>query len=81
MSDLISFKTNWKNGVVQLSHIKRIWKDINSQKHLQILLMLENFEIVSLYPANCTKIEKLQKLVIPSLVIICAFHLKFYFLF
>ena len=46
MSNLISFKTNWKNGVATLSQIKLfVCKSYSKEKCLQYLELLEKFEV------------------------------------
>jgi hypothetical protein len=46
MSNLISFKTNWKNGIATLSQIKLfVWKNYTKEKCLTYLELLEKFEV------------------------------------
>jgi hypothetical protein len=43
---MISFKTNWKNGIATLSQIKLfVWKQYSKEKCLQYLELLEKFEV------------------------------------
>ena len=68
MSDLISFKTNWKNGVVLKEHLNYVWEKFSKNNQMQILSMLEDFEVVTIYPSSCEEYSELEKIIIPSMV-------------
>lgn len=46
MSDLISFKQNWPNGVVDMARLRIIWKQFDDQRKEEILSVLERFQVV-----------------------------------
>ena len=46
MSDLISFKTSWKHGLVPYKALDQIWKQFPVYQRAALLLLLEKFEVV-----------------------------------
>ena len=46
MTDLISFKQNWQNGVVDMARLCIIWKQYDQARRDEILSLLERFHVV-----------------------------------
>jgi hypothetical protein len=61
MSDLISFKNNWKDGNVTHLQLEQIWKNYSKETQLKLVSILEKFEVAF-------RIKGEDKIVIPSLL-------------
>eukprot|EP01125_Pyxidicula_operculata_P003691 TRINITY_DN1493_c0_g1_i5.p2 TRINITY_DN1493_c0_g1~~TRINITY_DN1493_c0_g1_i5.p2 ORF type:complete len:2132 (-),score=469.27 TRINITY_DN1493_c0_g1_i5:6801-13196(-) len=62
MATIVSFKTNWKDGVLPLRTLDIIWKNYPQSLHKTLLGILINFEVVFPFTADESK------LVVPSLL-------------
>ena len=61
MSDIISFRTNFLNGVAYFSTIQKIWKDYPVEIQGKLIKLLEKFEIIY----TIRKETEILKVVIP----------------
>ena len=55
-------------GLVEKQHLKIIWKDYSEIQVMNILSLLEKFEIITKIPGNATSLSELEKLMIPSMI-------------
>ena len=46
MSDIVSFKYNWEDGIVLRSLLNVVWKEYTEQRKNQIIFLLERFEVL-----------------------------------
>jgi hypothetical protein len=65
MADVISFKNNWKNGVVTASQLDIVWKKYPQAVRDNLLSLLDKFEIA--FKLNNQK-DKEAAIMIPSLL-------------
>jgi serine/threonine protein kinase len=69
MSDLISFKQNWPNGLVDLAQLRVIWKSIEESRQEEILSILEQFQVLFVKRAHGTKQQgPIKKVIVPCLL-------------
>lgn len=45
MSSVVSFNTNWKDGIVSTSHLQLAWKKYPREIHSKLVSLLEKFEV------------------------------------
>ncbi len=62
MSDVISFKNNWKNGVVPLNQLDIVWKKYPKNVREKLILLFDKFEIAFKF------YQKEDCIMIPSLL-------------
>ena len=65
MADIISFKNNWKNGIVTQNDLDMIWKKTGKEVRERLINMFEKFEII--YPLPSISNQE-NRYIIPSLL-------------
>jgi hypothetical protein len=74
MTDLISFKQNWPDGIVNMAQLDVIWKQYEPSRREDILAILERFEVVFLKRSRRKVVagyagrKAIQSITVPSLL-------------
>jgi hypothetical protein len=66
MATLISFKNQWKSGIVPASILPKIWTEFPVEIHSMILQLLETFEVI--YKVKNASQEQSEDIIIPCLL-------------
>jgi hypothetical protein len=61
MSDIISFKNNWKDAIITLSQLQLVWKQYSKPVQERLLSLLQKFEVAFV-------LKNEDRIVIPSML-------------